>query len=402
MKKGNVKKVILVLTSISMLFLNGCGVLAAVVGDEYYKDAYFVTKTGKIKRPYGLKSNEAKEVRQRGPQTNELGNEISYASDGVSGFYNQQFAKSGVNEFDMDLVKSELEIQSGSEPMHLEKMYLCEKSDAPEEIKEFNNTVKNSVPKLEELVGQAISKEVKRENIKAEIVTLKTVGLNNKGKVECRRNVQTLVRVPKQQDLPDFLFLYDFEYFDNDPTKMKQFRGPESMGNSVFVNIEIQSYLQYEAKQQQFDQLQQRIKTILGNDYILRSEIDNAIRNEESQGYLITDGIVLHAAPSKEKYTEKFLQERIKPSAEIVNADRSASSPEKIALSIRPTKESQIVSRENMESIRSQIKAASKEIFGYEIKVSIQSRGAFRVLKSGVKEQVLSADEMYLNGLYEK
>lgn len=396
------KKPFLLLTSILMLLLSGCGVVAQEAGKEYYKDAYFVTKTGKIKRPYGLKDDEVKSIREKGPKTNGIGNEISYASDGVSGLYNQQFAKSGVSEFDMDLIKSEMEIQSGSEPLHLEKMYLCEESDTPEEIKEFNNTVKNSVPKLEEIASQAVSKQVKRENIKVEIVTLKTVDINNKGKIECNRNVRALVRVPKQQDLPSFLFLYDFEYFSNEANANKQFRGVKSIEESMFSNIEIQSYLQYEARQQQFDQLHQRIKTILGNDYILRSEIDDVIANEKLQGYTITDGIVLHTSPTKQKYTEQFLQERIKPSAEIVNAERSAKSPESISLAIRPTKESEIVSRENMESIRSQIKAASKEIFGYEIGVAIKSKGAFRVLKSGVKERIFGADEMYSNGLYEK
>lgn len=394
-------KKIIIVAMCSLFLLTGC----REISQQLNKDNYFVSKTGKIKNPYTLSKDDEREINARGQRGNGGQTKDFYTMDGVSGLYIKQFIKPGKLEFDMNLVQSEMEIQSGKESPKIEKMYLCEKTSVSDEVKVMNETVKNRFSELENAVNQEVSEITNRENMKAQIVTVKTVSYAKNGKNNCDSNIHLLVKIPAQQDFPEIFMGLTFDYFDttsstkasyDNPSKKTFYAtsGNHSLHKNGLYHCLI-GYFQYDSKREKFEQLRKEIQGAFGNDYIFMYTEDGisagssrALPNYENSG------IELITQPTTDA-VRNFVDNKILPPKEVMSADTNEKNPEKIYIKLRPTKESEIVSFEKLAELQQKIKEVGKRIFGYEVKINLDAKAGFRSLNYGVSEKILGTAEVY-------
>lgn len=364
--------------------------------------AYFVTKTGKIKNPYTMSNDETNEIIGRGPHGNGGLFKHYYATDGVGGTYNQQFIKIGTNEFDMELVKSEMEIQPGNEPTQYEKMYLCDafSNVATDEIISFNNDVKNNFNKIQDIFGQEVSSIVNRKNIYVEVISLKTISYAKQGCEQCNDDIEAIVKIPAQQDIPELVLGMTMQYFNFDSKLNKTFHIIKSTTDKHKDSIErlLIGYFGTVYREKETAMFYQRVEVLFKEDYIFTTTQDriNWGVAQFFPNYVYGNGMETVFNQVTGPIIRKFIDQKVKPTPTELKENAEKHNP-KFSISIRPTKESEIVDFPKLEALTNQIKEIGKDVFGQEIQVGIQALGQFKVVQHGVSKKIMRPLEMYVN-----
>lgn len=363
---------------------------------------YFVTKTGRVKNPYTLLEAEQQEIISRGP-IGDGNTEIHYyGTDGVAGSYNQQFILPGTYEFDMELVREEMKIESGQEELKLEKMYLSDKRDMNPALVELNAQAKNNLSEIETVFSQEVGQILNREEMEIEVISLKTIHYSDNGNVVAGPDIGTIVKIPKQQDIPELMLGMTMHYL-KDPFNVAlggkfHIEQRAHMKHRQFIRTLLVGYFRTKYQEAQYSLFVEQINALLENKYTLLYRIEKIEMgvSHSYPHYSIADGVELVSNIMESECVARFIEERIEPTEEEIK-EMTLMKPETFIISIRPVDEKEIVSFETLSELSGKIKQVGCEIFKSDIEISIQAYSAFRVLEHGITKEIIKPLSMYMN-----